>query len=507
MKFKLLIFKILILVALYCLLNSTLIASNLRISNVELVDRHSVAFEIAWDNSWYLHDVSAPWNHDAVWVFVKFKRNNSPWVHLDLSSNDSAHYAEHTLEIKVPYDKKGAILKRFEAASGNIEPLKIILDFDTSLTDGFYDLRVFAIEMVYVDSGAFYVGDGISVNSLGDGQSKLPFYIEHNGIISSGNNTGQINSNGDYKPAADIPEKYPKGFNSFYMMKYEISQIQYRDFLNTLEYDQQKARTAVSPDASVGSFIMTSSPNRNRNGLQIEVAGIENDKPAVYACNSAEDNLFNQENDGNHRACNFLNWYDLLAYLDWAALRPMTELEYEKACRGPVLPVEAEFAWGTPFILNATDVINDGTGEEGVNNISGQDTGLALHGYDGPKGPLRTGFAGQNGIDRLSSGASFYGALELSGNLWELCVNLGAEAIPFTGLHGNGTLDAIGFSTIEDWPSYPGGGYKGGAWNSGIYEPGNFRDLAVSDRFYIFLNSSVRRPTSGGRGVRSDWSD
>src|SRR6185503_17797427 len=46
----------------------------------------------------------------------------------------------------------------------------------------------------------------------------------------------------------------------------------------------------------------------------------------------------------------------LNSYLDWAALRPMTELEYEKACRGPVVPVHNEFPWGTPELLGYNPV-------------------------------------------------------------------------------------------------------------------------------------------------------
>ena len=43
---------------------------------------------------------------------------------------------------------------------------------------------------------------------------------------------------------------------------------------------------------------------------------------------------------------NYMTWTDLLAYLDWSCLRPMTEFEYEKICRGPVYPVANEYAWG-----------------------------------------------------------------------------------------------------------------------------------------------------------------
>ena len=44
---------------------------------------------------------------------------------------------------------------------------------------------------------------------------------------------------------------------------------------------------------------------------------------------------------------NYVSFTDGLAFTDWAALRPITELEYEKAARGPSEPIDAEFVWGT----------------------------------------------------------------------------------------------------------------------------------------------------------------
>ncbi|MCS7153885.1 MAG: hypothetical protein NZ989_08070, partial [Bacteroidia bacterium] len=45
-----------------------------------------------------------------------------------------------------------------------------------------------------------------------------------------------------------------------------------------------------------------------------------------------------------HRAMGNLSYTDLLSYLDWAGLSPMTEFEYEKACRGPNIPIAGEYA-------------------------------------------------------------------------------------------------------------------------------------------------------------------
>ena len=55
---------------------------------------------------------------------------------------------------------------------------------------------------------------------------------------------------------------------------------------------------------------------------------------------------------------------DGAAYADWSGLRPMTELEFEKACRGNQTPVANEFAWGTASITAATGISNDGAADE-----------------------------------------------------------------------------------------------------------------------------------------------
>ena len=61
-------------------------------------------------------------------------------------------------------------------------------------------------------------------------------------------------------------------------------------------------------------------------------------------------------------------------------------------------------------------------------------------------------------------------------------------------------LDAAGNADAATWPATVGACYRGGAWNSGILP--TFRDLAVSDRYYVGLTLELRRTTSGGRGGR-----
>jgi formylglycine-generating enzyme required for sulfatase activity len=475
-------------------------ANNLQINNVQVGSNHTISFDISWENSWALDMVSKQGNHDAVWIFIKYKNDNGNWQHLGLSSDNASHQSD-SLAIETVADGKGVFLKGKNPGAVNINTSKVTLNWTDKYLSGNYDFKVFGIEMTWVPEGSFYVGDGVSYYGLTRGDKKSPFRIESENAIKTGKDSLSLIDTGKSAPAGDIPESFPKGYNGFYCMKYETTQQQYIDFLNCLNYTQQKNHVTTSPDAASGSFAFGTA-RVNRNGIIIQNSGKAAAAPAVFACDAFADNLVNNANDGQNRACNFLNWNDLAAYLQWAALRPMTELEFEKTCRGPLKPVAQEFAWGTPYTLDANTTINEGTANETVKENPGTDTGLASFGYAGLQGPLRAGFAANLKSDRLKAGAGYYGNMEMSGNLWEMCIVLSKEGLNYAGIPGDGNLPNDGFANMQGWPKTDclGGGQRGGGWNSGVVGP--FRDLAVSDRFYITLAPTDRRNTSGGRGVR-----
>jgi len=261
------------------------------------------------------------------------------------------------------------------------------------------------------------------------------------------------------------------------------------------------AHAGLSPSAAAGRFaVVLGSAKPQLNSIVIERSGDLMGTPALYSCEANPDGMFFAADDGQNRACNFLAWGDLTAYLDWAALRPITEFEYEKACRGPEYPIPGGFAWGTDAVVDANTVTMDGTSTESVAEQATSRAGLASHGYAGPQGPLRAGFGSSSNSDRLQAGASYFGVMELSGNLWELCVNVNVAGLLFEGVPGDGEIDTDGAANEPWWPVDDGAGHRGGALNSGIIAP--YRDLAISDRFYADLFPSVRRNTSGGRGGR-----
>lgn len=202
-------------------------------------------------------------------------------------------------------------------------------------------------------------------------------------------------------------------------------------------------------------------------------------------------------------------WDDLTAYLDWAALRPMSELEFEKACRGTATAVANEYAWGTTSITCAAGVSNSGSTSEIASTAAPNcvcDNSVAAHAIPGATdggptgGPLRTGNFADASSTRASSGASALGAMDLSGNLWERTVAVGSTTgRAFTGVNGDGVLTAAGDANGSNWPgtSAAGTGFRGGSCNRSLVAQ------RVSDRQYADFDYTPRYQDYGGRGVRT----
>ena len=180
----------------------------------------------------------------------------------------------------------------------------------------------------------------------------------------------------------------------------------------------------------------------------------------------------------------------------------MTELEYEKACRGPAQPVLNEYAWGTTSIMNLTGHTGeDGSGTETPSPANAN----AIYGNGAIKGPVRVGIFARPQSSRAGSGASYWGIMELGGNLWERPVPVGLPAGRlFQGTHGNGTLNATGYATLPDWPGYANGQVTGN--NSGAYRGGHWNrpveQTRVSDRTFAAFAGTLSLP-NGWRGVRT----
>lgn len=454
-------------------------ANNVRIENIVLTNDSTLTFSLSWDNSW--RNVHAPGNHDAVWIFIKRKGCASlKWEHTDLSANMADHTGSGLLEVYVDGkdegpNAKGVFIRRRTHGSGNVANQTVSIRL-TGVANGEFDFKVFGIEMVQIPEGEFYLGDGSGdTYRFKAGATNLPFLVTSENItvhtttgLHMVGTSGQFTSHG---PKA-LPAVYPKGYKEIYSMKYEISQQQYVEFLNALMPDQAQARFLAY--------------NANR----INIQGAWPEITTLYP----------------HRAMGNLSWQDFAAYLDWACLRPMTELEYEKICRGPVESVVDEYAWGTNTFTNVTTIVNDGLPTENSSTVIAGGSGLVRAGNIAPVGPMRCGFAAKPTTDRMTSGATYYGVMEMSGNVSEMVVsttNLAANN--FNGKVGDGELSTSptpGFANEETWPSVTAGtvgvGVRGGNYATAT---GGVA-LQVSHRNTISTNISARSPLNGGRGVR-----
>jgi len=455
------------------LVAGSLLANNLTVTNVTVLNAANgladVRFDLSWDNSWH-----NSWpenggalnvtNWDAAWVFVKFRASGGHWQHAIL--NTSGHLATGGTQIDLGVNPAGqpvgAFVHRTADGNGSLNCAAMSLKWNYAATGlggtNAVDVSVHAIEMVYIPPGAFYAGSGGSeYDAFFAGTNPAqPYQIISEAAIPVGTNgmnylivSGAHGGDGQ----GPIPAAFPKGYNAFYLMKYEISQGQYTDFLNFL--DPGLANTYFMN--AYGTWRNTVS----RTGL-------------VYTCEAPD------------RACNYISWQDLTLYLKWAALRPMDELEYEKACRGPLYPVPNEYPWGDTLVAGMT-------GFSGVDG-SGTETAVPTNANaivnSGVGGPVRVGIFATATSGRHDAGAGYYGVMNLGDNVSELVVSVGdSYGRAFTSEPGDGNE----WTSALTWPMNGYGvGIRGGNWQGAT---------PTSDRYWA--DYPYNPPDIGGRGARS----
>lgn len=533
-------------------------ANDIRVEGTRLIPAEEgspafIQFDISWDNSWRLPFSSGVNNWDAAWVFIKYREvgnTSAAWSHLYLSNTPGDYETgswtgdgpggavidpglvdprvDGSGNLVTPHSAAvngnpagrnpvvGAFVYRENVGRGRFEVTEMAFAFDLAEngidTGKMYDFKVFAIEMVYVPQGSFFVGDGTTTTVQGhfrDGASNVPFLISSEsqltlggttaGNLANNNGTGMF-TNDDFNNSTTrtLPAAFPKGFLGFYTMKYSITQQQYVDFLNTLTYTQQDERINRNPNASVGTF----AHDRERHTIRIAVSGIASSTPAIY------------ETTNPFVGNNYMSWVDGAAYMDWSGLRPFSELEYEKSARGFASPVANEYAWGTNQIANlAYTLSNAGEANEGIAtnyNTSGTAGNALTNSTRGVmSGPFRVGIFAAHwaNISRVTAGSSYWGIMELSGNLSERTVTVGnEEGRAFTGLHGDGALSTAGHADVSAWPGMSNGqvtgsagsGSRGGTWIST-----SIPELRVSQRRLSTYTIDTRSSGRGFRGVRT----
>lgn len=446
---------VLLLIAPFCR------ANNINVANVTLTGQNTtedyalVQFDLSWDNSW--RDVI---NWDAAWVFVKYQvAGSGVWNHASLNTTMGTHTIPGGFTGSVGLTGSagvGLFIFRDTYGSGNntLNNVQIRWEYGANSLPDFsvVAVQVFAVEMVYVPQGAFYVGDADNdqVNCFREGGTTHEFHITSEDAISVSEMPGNLyyDKDNDYggDQSGPIPANFPKGYNAFYCMKYEISQGQWIDLFNTLT-DEQKLNRDITSSLYSGK---NTDNVLNRNTVSWTAGEAAVTRP--------------------DRACNYLCWADGLAYADWAGLRPMSELEFEKACRGDQPVVDDEFSWGTAVIIAATTISGTEDGMETITNSGANCTfnNNTYMGGDGGTGPLRCGVFAFLGATREQAGASYLGIMELSGNLDERMVSVGiSSGRSFVGNHGDGMLSTDGNPNVGNWPSYlnaRGSTRRGGTW-------------------------------------------
>lgn len=520
------------------LISTVTLANNLTVTSVTLVgqvpasDYTFVQFDITWDNSWRVS--TAPFNYDAVWVFVKYKDGSGLWKHATLNTSGHSVTTDNgvTSEFISATDGTGVFIQRSGNGTGSInwDGVKLRWNYgaDGLADDANVTVKVFVIEMVYIPQGSFNVGDGTATQVQGQlhnaNSTSTPFNITSEGSITLGGTTsGQLGNNNTVGMATvddfndvttkTLPAAFPKGSAAFYIMKYEITQGQYVEFLNCLTRTQQNTRTQtdISVTNITNRYVMSGTDILSRrNGIRCDAdLGGTTDPITLY--NDLDGDGFGDEaNDGQHIACNFIYWMDGAAYADWAGLRPFTELEYEKACRGKdQSSVANEYAWGNASIYGSTGyepLSNPGeTNELPLNPSTGSTGNCAYNGF--ATGPFRSGIFATSSSNRITSGAGYYGVMEMSGNLFERCVSIGSSTgRSFTGTHGDGNLSSSGNGNNSDWPGYDGSeitgatgdGFRGGCWGF------SDRYARVSDRGFAVFADTAYDDQNGYRCSRSE---
>jgi hypothetical protein len=338
----------------------------------------TVRFDIRWEDSWRNDH-----NHDVAWVFLKVRAApQSEWQHVRLAAdrvlnpsgfgqapdtprppatnNALPYYQGRPAESKVGGFETnpdlfptpgaggstrleflapggddgftGVFIRRAEAGGGTVTARGVTLVCDLTSLKGIADfskaqVRPFGLAMVYVVEGPFYLGAGGwesgSFYAFGaTGNRAPPYLVTSAGAIPTGRQPGRLWSRPGAQPedGGEIPATFPNGYRAFYCMKKHITNRNWCQFLETLTAAQSDARYC----AEAG---------------RVERHGTAPNYTYKFHLGGGRDGA----------AMRHLSWEDGVSYAAWAGLRPMTELELEKAIRGFRVPMIEEVGpsyWG-----------------------------------------------------------------------------------------------------------------------------------------------------------------
>lgn len=458
-------------------------ANNVAVTNVQLLEPDTsagtvkVTFTLSQENPFGDLTYDGKSYSDYIWVFVKYST---------VPVDESIGYKHAKLISGTGYqtptsDNKGVFIKASDAGvSGTtFSVLWKFLD-DGVAIDKTVNVKVCAIEMVKIPLGSFYYnvhynGSNIGTAAVADWSSCT---VENGYCNNYGAGSEVLVSATSHVPVGNSTADWPNGYGSFYIMKYEVSQGQYADFLNMLSASDATSRFGSYTDYEHTITYASGNPYGSR-----------------YAASKPS------------RASAYISWDDCLAYASWAALRPMTEMEFEKAARGTSSGTfyNATYPWGEddPTTGNEVYVPLGHVSPYGAykyyanfNNV------VTTNG-----GPTNVGNYLSGDIERpttAQTGASPYGVADLAGNLWEHVINCdkndtgdAAATVVLTPAIGDGALHTNYLTDLNWSKAAKGKGLRGGSWSN---DSGSLR---VSYRNYAGITITGRHNNYGFRAART----
>ena len=424
-------------------------ANNVAVSAVVLQNKNlgagtvEVKFDLTQDNSFSGSDGNSAAFYDKIWIFVKYwvdgtNSESTGWSHAKLVSGGTLTPTSDGLGAFASTGANQVVKWNYGSGGNGISGNATI------------KVKVCAIEMVYIPTGNFiYNVAGLGTNTFNNYNSGSQATIS--GAVTAlgtGTNNGPL----------DCAIGWPNGYNAFYIGKYEVSQGQYADFLNMLSAADATSRF---PNLSA-----------NRNTV-------------IYNSGLAYGSRYSATSP--NRAMNQTMWDDLRAYLSWAALRPLTEMEFEKAARGGGTTAKI-YPWGDAAPSTTVYTFDGASFSKFYANYNNTSTGPSNVGHylSGDVTPARSS---------AETGASVYGVTDIAGNNWEHLINCAWLKVPD---NGNGTTSWPASSTATGWPDAASGkGLWGGVWYGGS------TNLRVSDRFLAGYSVATRSGSYGFRPART----
>ncbi len=275
---------------------------------------------VSWKNAWRNEK-----NYDGAWLFLKLVGPDGGYIHLKLSdAHQAVSIEEKTLGLilKSSPDSAGLFISLAGNYRGDVSAvlkLKLSRNQFRGVAVRQYRLQCYGMEMVYIPAGAHSIGDtsrsavanGAYFQSAGNGKPGNIFRInKENDIIEVSDRNGALYYTGrlaEYEgdKGGPIPAAFPKGVNSFIMMKYEPTQELYAAFLNSLPKSLRDGHAKLLQSPGYYQLRGTIKKDSSRYLADIKDAPL-----------------------------NFIAWSNALSLADWCGLRPVTDLEFSKACRG-----------------------------------------------------------------------------------------------------------------------------------------------------------------------------